>query len=51
MDKRISLIKTLVSDRKGTEVTNDLSEADAQAFVDTVDEVPPHNSISECLAN
>ena len=47
MEKRVSLIKAIASDRKETEAIKNLGIVDAQAFVDTVDEVPPHDPISE----
>ena len=44
IDKRISLITAIISDRRVTETAKRLSKEDAQAFVDVVDEVLPRSS-------
>ena len=51
MEERVSLIKAMASDRKETEAIKVLNGVDAQAFVDTVDEVPPHDPILEFSVN
>ena len=49
MDKRVSLITTIFSDDNEVEIVKGLSGGDAQAFIDTIDEVrlsaisPPNN--------
>ena len=45
IDKRISLITAVFSDRRVAEVAKRLSKDDAQAFVDMVDEVLPRSSV------
>jgi len=45
IDKRISLITAIFSNRSVAEAVKCLSTEDAQAFVDVVDEVLPHSSI------
>ena len=45
IDKRISLITAIFSNRGVAEAVKRLSRDDAQAFVDVVDEVPPHSSV------
>jgi len=45
IDKRISLITAIFSNRSVAEAVKRLSKDDAQAFVDVVDEVPPHSSV------
>jgi hypothetical protein len=45
IDKRISLITAIFSDRCGVEAVKRLRGDDAQAFVDVLDEVPPHSSV------
>ena len=47
IDKRISLIKAIFSDRYVAETVKRLSREDVQAFVDVVDEVLPHSSSKE----
>jgi len=44
IDKRISLITAIISDRRVAETTKRLWMEDAQAFVDVVDEVLPRSS-------
>ena len=49
MDKRVSLITTIFSDDNEVGIVKGLSRGDAQAFIDTIDEVcfctvsPPNN--------
>ena len=45
VDKRISLITAIFSNRGVAETVKRLSRDDAQAFVDTVDEVVPHSPV------
>jgi len=45
INKRISFITAVLSDRRGAEVVKRLCRDDAQAFVDMIDEVLPHPSI------
>ena len=45
IDKRISLIMAIFSNRSVAEVVKCLCSEDAQAFVDVVDEVLPHSSV------
>ena len=45
LDKRISLITAILSDRCGAEAIKRLCRDDAQAFVDVIDEVLPHSSV------
>jgi len=45
IDKRISLITAIFSNRSVAEAVKCLCREDAQAFVDVVDEVLPHSSI------
>ena len=45
IDKRITLITAIFSDRRVAEVVKRLSKEDAQAFVDVVDEVLSHSSV------
>lgn len=51
MRERISLITAILSDNNEIEAVRSLRGDDAQAFIDVVDEVPPHSSISESLAH
>ena len=44
IDKRISLIKAIFSNRSVAEAVKHLRREDIQAFVDAVDEVLPHSS-------
>ena len=44
IDKRISLITAIFSGRRVAEAVKCPCRDDAQAFVDVVDEVPPHSS-------
>jgi len=49
IDKRISLITAIFSNRGVGDAVKRLSKDDAQAFVDVVDEVIPHSCIQgEC---
>jgi len=45
IDKRISLIKAIFSDRYVVDAVKRLCREDVQAFVDVVDEVLPHSSV------
>jgi len=45
VDKRISLITAIFSNRGVAEAVKRLSRDDAQAFVDVVDEVVPHSPV------
>jgi len=45
IDKRISLITAIFSNRSVAEAVKCLCKEDAQAFVDVVDEVLPHSSV------
>ena len=45
MNKRISLIIAIFSNRGVAEAVRRLGREDAQAFVDVVDEVLPHSSV------
>ena len=51
MDERVSLITTVFSDDNKVEIARGLSGGDAQAFIDTIDEVclctvsPPDNRL------
>ena len=45
-DERVSLIADLFSDRDEIEALKDLSESDAQSFIDMVDEVSFHSHVS-----
>ena len=45
IDKRISLITAIFSNRGVAEAVKGLCRDDAQAFVDVVDEVVPHSSV------
>jgi len=47
VDKRISLITAIFSNRGVAETVKRLRRDDAQAFVDVVDEVIPHSSIQK----
>ena len=47
IDKQISLITAVCSDRYVAETVKHLSRDDAQAFVDVVDEVLLHSSVQE----
>ena len=40
MDERVSLVADLCSDRGKIDALKDLSEGDAQSFIDVIDEVP-----------
>jgi len=52
VDKSISLITAVFSDRGVAEAVKRLSRDDAQAFVDVVDEVIPHSSVQgKCLTD
>ena len=47
MDKCVSMITAVFSDRGGVEAVKRLCRDDAQAFIDVIDEVPLHSSIPE----